>query len=466
MFSSKSLREELRSKPRLFLIITLGAIAPDFDLIFQTIVLSLPDVYIFSGLRDFFSGSHRVWSHTFFAPLLVMMLAGPISKLKRSDNNWERNIRLFAFMWLTHLFFDLTFGPLALFYPLDDRFYDVRMGINVGLEGNYIIPLTLTGFFADVRFIGSDTGSSSFFVNWTPEQRISYFGSDETKVDVTNFWLHVVIFIYYVYIVLLPFVISEKRNLRSYSNKYAPDRRLSRLFINVKKTIDYSDTKYSNFVPKIRKFYNKRNGWYAQIILVLLIVTSFYGGPYYGKYWEDDRTEFDNFYTLSDGFKFFSTKTFNVPSDSILKVKLTYDDGSLPIQVFGMIIDRSLAIDFTLAFNERVEEYDDNLIDYNSLLAAYVNLLNVYISLSSVSDLNLNHTVEWNFESNEELTIISGLYSWDASYYFIRNPRFELNWRIPRTDSYNNGIFLIILFSLVLFVSLTRNPRKAKIPTL
>lgn len=459
-FSSKSVREDLKANPRLFFFISLGAIAPDFDLILQTIVQNLPDVFIFDSLREFFSGSHRVWSHTFFAPLLLMLLATQIARLKKSENNWERNIRLFAFMWLTHLFFDLTFGPLALFYPLDDRFYDVFLGIEVGLQGNYVIPLTLDGFYSDVRFIGQDTGSSSFFVNWTPEQRISYFSSETTRINVKNFWLHAVIFLYYTYIVLIPFVIFEKQNLSKYAGQYQENRSLSGLFRRIGKTIEYSEDQYNKLIPKLRKFYRKRNGWYAQIILFMLIITSYYGGPKYGEYWEDNRVEGDNFFVLTDGFKFFSTKTFNVPDDSILKVRLTYNDHALSIKVFGMIIDRNLALDMTTKFNELIKEFNDGLIDYPVLLSSYNQLVNTYISIESIKNLNSTHIAEWEFESDKSLTIITGLYDWDDEYYFIRNSRYELNWRIPRHQSYNNGIILMILFSGILFVSLIKNPKK------
>lgn len=462
-FSSKSMRKELSSNPRLFFLVSLGAIAPDFDLLIQTIVLNLPDWVLFSSLKEFFSGSHRVWSHTFFAPLLIMLLAGYIARLKRSENNWERNIRLFAFMWLTHLFFDLTFGPLALFYPLDDRFYNVFLGIEVGLQGNYILPLTLDGFYSDVQFIGQDTGSSSFFVNWTPEQRISYFRSDVTRINVTNFWLHVVIFLYYVYLVLIPFVVHEKRNLSKFSSNYQENRRLSGFFVGVAQFLNYTDQKYHTVIPKLRKFYHKRNGWQVQIILVMLIITSYYGGPKYGEYWEDNRVEGDNFYVLSDGFKFFSTKTFNVPDDSTLKVNLTFTDPALPIKVFGMIIDRNLAVDMTNEFNQIIKEFNEGVIDFPTLLDSYDVLVNTYISFESVRNLNSTHIAQWNFESDESLTIISGLYSWDADSYFIRNPRYELNWKIPREESYNKGIILIILFSIGLFVSLIKNPKKQKL---
>ena len=68
------------------------------DMSYHSLILDFAlfkDLFIFSPFQDFFSGTHRVWSHTVFAPLLIMLLSGPIAKLKPSKKNIQRNLRLF-----------------------------------------------------------------------------------------------------------------------------------------------------------------------------------------------------------------------------------------------------------------------------------------------------------------------------------------------------------------------------------
>lgn len=460
-FSSKSMKDEYKSNPRLFFFITLGALVPDFDLIIQTLVLSLPDIFIFSPLQDFFSGTHRVWSHTVFAPLLIMLLSGPIAKLKPSKKNLQRNLRLFSIMWLTHIIFDLTFGPLALFYPLDTRFYNVFFGIAIGLKGNFIVPVTLSGFYSDVQFIGQDTGSSTFFVNWTPEQRFSYFDSDVTKINVVNFWLHVMIFVYYLVTVLIPYAIFEKRNLANYSENFDGERRFSRIFTNILKLINYLDIQFNKIVPNIKGLYNRRNGWFVQIVLILLIFSSYFAGPHYGEYWEDNKSDSDVFYALTDGLKFFNVKTFDVPDDSELTLNVSYTDGDLPISVFAMGISQDSAIIMLDQFDAYFKSYGDGNITYSELLSEYDLLVNQYININNIQNLNSTYLPSWKFQSDEELTVISGFYSWDPNFFFIRSIEYRMNWRIPRSDAYVNGIYLVILFSLGLIVSLVKFQKKA-----
>ncbi|MFV2015124.1 MAG: hypothetical protein ACC656_06840, partial [Candidatus Heimdallarchaeota archaeon] len=136
------------------------------------------------------------------------------------------------------------------------------------------------------------------------------------------------------------------------------------------------------------------------------------------------------------------------------------------IKVFTMVIDLNLAVDMTNEFNDRLKEFNEGKIDYPRLLESYNLLVNTYISIESIKNLNSTSIAQWNFESDNSLTIISGLYSWDTQYYFIRNSRYELNWKIPRNESYNNGIILIILFSTTLFVSLIKNPKKEEVKNL
>ena len=168
-FTGKKVRKELKEKPILFFVLSLGGIIPDLDL---------------------FLPVHRTWSHSFLFPLFIMFIVLVLQRYTDLNETRLRHIKLFAFMWLTHIFLDITYGPLPLFYPLDNRYYDVSMGLVFDLTGNSLFSITIAGLFIATRISDPIAGVQVFFINWTAEERTAYFGADTLNFPISNFFLH------------------------------------------------------------------------------------------------------------------------------------------------------------------------------------------------------------------------------------------------------------------------------------
>lgn len=185
----------------------------------------LPDIDIFFAI-------HRGPSHSVIIPL-IMVVIGAIfnshfrSKIAKDDDTeslYEFRAfisRLFIYaglLWLFHILLDLEY-PLAIFYPLSDRVYSLEMYLLIDVLPWFILPIQILGFFMELTGISYLQGLSTYFINWTPEQKINYFGSDTTvKLILENFWLHFFIFIIFLFFVARPnlpkFTINRLRRIK------------------------------------------------------------------------------------------------------------------------------------------------------------------------------------------------------------------------------------------------------------
>lgn len=458
LVSPQSLKDELKSNPRFFFFLTLAAIAPDFDLIISEVTQYLPNFWIFLSMKDYFAGSHRVWSHSLFFPFTLMLIAPLFGRLFSQKKDLTRNIQLFGFIWFTHIIFDLTFGPLALFYPLDTRFYDVNFGIQVGLKGNWLVPVTLAGFYMHVSYEPQNIGSNTFFVNWTPQQRISTFGSNQIMIDITNFWSHVAIFAYYVIIVLLPYVKFEVTNIFHIFKKKGNQngtlfQKIAFSISTVMMWVFLILKGLGNWIVTIPKR-NKR--WVVDISLFALIIVSFLGGPYYGNSWKQTGTQNETFWVLSDGIKLSSFKQISLGESSNFSMQVFQDYSAFPLKVFSVVVNSTVQTQFNDQYSTLVGEYDQGNITYLQFHQDYLNLMSAFVPLGSIRTVNENSTGIWNFIANHDLLVFSGIYSWNVSDYFIKSFRFDMEWTFSRTSDFRNGIILMFLFAIFLLISLVK----------
>lgn len=198
-FTGKKVRKELKENPVLFFILSLGGIVPDLDL---------------------FLPIHRTWSHSFLFPFSVMFIVLILQRYTDLNEARLRHVKLFAFLWLTHIFLDITYGPMPLFYPLDNRYYDISMGLIFDLTGNSLFSITIAGLFITTVITDPIAGVQVFFINWTAEERISYFGSDRLNFPIANFFLHATVFIWYLWFVAVPFLKEILIRIKYYDDPY------------------------------------------------------------------------------------------------------------------------------------------------------------------------------------------------------------------------------------------------------
>ncbi|MHA2089240.1 MAG: metal-dependent hydrolase [Candidatus Kariarchaeaceae archaeon] len=457
--SSKDMKQEFREKPLLFFALTLGSIAPDIDLVWGNTIKAIFGIFSITNedVLDIITG-HRTWSHSLFFPLLFILSAPHIAKLKPRHDKLTRNLQIFGFMWLSHIFFDLTYGPLGLFWPLDTRFFDVTMGITFGLISTFFLPVTIGGFFVDIDPIEQSIGVATFFINWTNEDRISYFGGTSVNVAIKDFLVHVVLFFWYLLKVIFPLF----REIRKYNDTYMDSYLRTGIIQYVWVQFLYLFQKALLLLESFGKFVSKklegntnyRRNWVNPGILLFLIIISLYAGPIGGQEWKTQNTYSDQFYVLSDSLKLVGIRSFTGSEETIIDVTMKFDESNLDFQAFVIQTDTEYA--------NMIKEYARN---QSSLVKAgnqsivesilqYHLFMETEIGSEAVQTVNINETGEWNLSSKGEITLLLGFYHWNISNFFFRNIRSNVTWTVPRDFEYTVGLLLSGIFTVLLLISL------------
>lgn len=415
LFSGQDFKRELKQNPLLFFMLTLGAAAPDIDLIF---------------------GVHRTITHTLFLPFGIILLS-PVLSLQSRYENLDRNVRIFAIMWFIHIMFDMTFGPVPLFYPVDQRFFDFEMGTILGLDEGIFLPVTVEGFYLDTEFIEEAVGASVFFVNWTSEERMRIFGGTTTKIPIESLFIHVTIFLWYLKVVVSPAWSSIWKDLLSRN-----------IGILARADNDYRSIKYS-FMAEMQKIHSKTLG----LTLLLLVLTSYLSGPHYGETWTDENTNSDQVIVLTDSMRTLGQRTYKLPENSTLEITLHVDPSTLEYSVFAISLPLDSANFITTSIDDLVDQFNDNNITRDEFGISYTQFLMSMIPDELIFVINGNTAANWIFNSNIETTVVFGLLDWDPSFFFFRTFQSTARYTIGRKAQYSAGIMLMVIFS-IMFVGL------------
>jgi membrane-bound metal-dependent hydrolase YbcI (DUF457 family) len=453
------MKQEFREKPFLFFVLTLGSIAPDIDLVWRNTIKTLLNILSIrdSDIVDIIGG-HRTWSHSFFFPLLFILFAPHIAKIKPKHVSLDRNLRIFGFMWLSHIFYDLTYGPVGLFWPLDTRVFDVTMGITFGLISTFFLPVTIGGFFVNIDPIEQSIGATTFFINWTNEERISYFGGTSVDVAIQDFFVHVTIFLWYIMKVIIPLF----QEIRKYDNTYMDKYQRTGIVKFAWIWSLYLIQKVLLFLESWRKFASKklegktnyRRNWVNPSILLFLIAISLYAGPLGGQKWKTQNTYSDQFYVLSDSLKLVGIRSFTSSEDTTIDVKLIFDESKLDFQAFVIQTETEYANmikEYAKNQSSLVKNGNQSIVE--SILQYHL-FIETAIGLESVQNVNANETGEWNLSSKGEITLLLGFYHWNISNFFFRNIRTTVTWTVPRDFEFTIGLLLSGMFTVLLLISL------------
>jgi hypothetical protein len=157
---NKERKNEFKQKWYLFLILNLIALVPDSDVLFRL---------------------HRGIFNSLLIPMIIFTAGFTVFLISKlfSDQKKRKKvdflafcILLAAFYWGFHIILDLDDGgPNALFYPLDNKTYEISFLLEMTSQA--VMPI---GFLVDVIFQPLAAGLSTYFLNWTPGQRIDVFG--------------------------------------------------------------------------------------------------------------------------------------------------------------------------------------------------------------------------------------------------------------------------------------------------
>lgn len=211
----------------LFLLTNIFAVMPDFD------------VYV--GIL-FNNREHRGPSHSIFFPLTFVLLGfillyynkmkardqqsplADVDALFKSKNNTRSQILyllpymmfLAAFYWGMHLILDQDAGEggMMMFWPLDNRLYQIQLFFKLNANPFLFLPWTPLSAAFEVSQ-STIVGLYNYLFNWTPQDFINNTGSTIFEYSFVGLILHSLILISWIYFVLRPCWPFEGRNLGS-----------------------------------------------------------------------------------------------------------------------------------------------------------------------------------------------------------------------------------------------------------
>ncbi len=187
----------------------------------------LPDI-------DIFFGNHRGLSHSLIIPITLVII-GMISHIQyryrsnseeKQDTNTNQSKKAFygrstlyaGFLWIIHILIDLEY-PLAIFYPLSDRLYQVNFFYLLDLLPWLFFPVMIIGLEFRVTGISYVKGLTTYFLNIPPSERPVIFGSRVIAINVEDILLHTLIFVIFFIKVAKPmapqFTSSNYQKLRN-----------------------------------------------------------------------------------------------------------------------------------------------------------------------------------------------------------------------------------------------------------
>ncbi|MCK4848283.1 MAG: metal-dependent hydrolase, partial [Candidatus Heimdallarchaeota archaeon] len=172
----------------------------------------LPDIDIFFGI-------HRGFSHSLVIPLILVVIGmffhiqyryrinngrkqeDSVSQVKKAF--WGRVTLYAGLLWIIHILLDLEY-PLAIFYPLSDRLYQVNFFYLLDLLPWLFFPVMIVGFELRVSGISYLKGLTTYFLNIPASERPGVFGSQIIAINVEDLLIHTLIFVIFVVKVAKP----------------------------------------------------------------------------------------------------------------------------------------------------------------------------------------------------------------------------------------------------------------------
>ena len=186
----------------------------------------LPDI-------DIFLGNHRGFSHSLIIPLILVIIGmffyiqyrylnnGPKKQeeleIQAKKAFWGRCTLYAGLLWIIHILLDLEY-PLAIFYPLSDRLYQVNFFYLLDLLPWLFFPVMIVGFEFRVTGVSYLKGLTTYFLNIPASERPGIFGSQVIAISVEDLVLHTLIFVIFIVKVVKPMAprvsISNYQRLR------------------------------------------------------------------------------------------------------------------------------------------------------------------------------------------------------------------------------------------------------------
>ena len=388
-----------------------------WEFILINLVAVLPDI-------DLLIGYHRSYTHSLILPTFILFSMLVIDKINKDASPIEsathkivRFVKLASLMWIIHIFLDLSWGPLLLFWPLDNNLYDLSIYLRFRNEAWLFFPLTFVGLIPDWSIYSMTEGQRMFFIDLSQDELKSIYG-EFLDLYIAQFTFHVLLFIVWMLIILFPAFRRKKR-------KPVEDRK--KFYINLKATWSLIKRQLTLFG-------------------IFLIFLGLMLGPIIGLNRSMDYEisyEYKSTQSLFDptlGIAF-----VNKPQATTL-VNFSSETGLVDYNVTVLTTNNVTFINFFGNFENLTNNYYDKNITYEQLIASYSILTNqakdesifesklIGDEISSGILITMNET-----EEEETFFLITFVEEWNTTESFIYEAKIAINYVIHRKQAVIEG---------------------------
>ncbi len=416
IFSTKEYRAKMFQNRTLLLLVSLGAVFPDLDLLV---------------------GVHRTWSHSIFYPLIILFFIHTITISKGLKEKYPKifnpetrfYLNLFVILWLTHMFYDSSFGPLAIFFPFDTTLYDIQGGVLLNLS---TFILSVAGLFIEITPVNPLIGSNVFFTNWTPDQRIQYFQTNILQYPILDFFLHLTIFLVYLRIIVLP-VLDQQ-----ISHRYP------------KFTVNWIRFSPATFSPSILR----------SLIIIGLIIAFTIVGPVQGNSQNFNTSSSLNVKVLTEQFQPYQLSTVSYPTGAQVTSELNLPATSLQMSYIWGLVNQSKFDSIKTQLDALIKQMGVHNVsqqNYTGLFKSYLN--EILYSNSTISPTTQVSKISFSINVNEskyKTGFVFGLFliQWNSTESFDQNFQLNTVFTIYRSPIlFQSYVLILTLFVLLILIN-------------
>lgn len=401
-----TVRKQFMESKRKFLLLSSFAILPDLDTLFRV---------------------HRTVTHSFFFPLVLASIAGVLASQEAARRlNLHVYSMLASFSWLVHILLDIGWGPMAIFWPLDEKMYDIEPGAVVDFAGWWIFPFLILGFFFRTEIFSSTRGAGVFIINLDIEERKAALGGNLVQdLSVDDLITHVLLFLIYVVLFLA-----------------AGSYRLTAISVHKESSMKASP----KFVLWLKKYQLRR--WRraapaAVFAFVLVLSLVNYGGS-----WSEELAAYTDLEYSQDAFKPFACVIFGIDDRTTLNTTIRVSgNGQNMTMMWGLMNDTSYQSLVTDSNNIETEAKQANW-SYEATFEAYLVMVqtcgfidNDTISVNGTIGITITSAWEDATDGTDRATVLL-LTVWDENG---SEPALAASIQLHATVTRSNQRFLLVV---------------------
>ncbi|TFG09615.1 hypothetical protein EU534_01955 [Candidatus Heimdallarchaeota archaeon] len=407
-----------------YIIISLFAVFPDIDVFF---------------------GIHRSYTHSLILPVFVLLSMIVIELVHKETSPIEsptrkmvRFVKLATIMWLFHIFLDLTWGPLLLFWPINSNFYDLSIYFKLDSA-----TLALLGIVPNWTIYSQSEGQNIYFINMTQEQREGIYG-DYIEFYIAQFTLHVVVVLIWLVVIVFP----------AFKRKKNKEREPSKVGIGMKL-----------FWSRIKR--------HLTLLGLFVLFTGLVLGPIIGKENTMNYTVSSNYTNTQTNFDPTLGVLIESKPQSTASVSFSSYLDLINYNVSLLLTDNDTFFNFFNDFDDLTKSYYNGTITYTQLISSYFILVED-AKLGSIFEKRLIHNEVINgtniilnsTEENQTFYFLTLVDEWNITESYIYRARIEISYTMDRSKAQiEGGILDSIGLAMIIsdqIIAYFQNKRKTK----